>query len=577
MKVSINWLKEFVGLNIPIDELIKLLDLHTIATKEVTDDFIELDMKGYNRADLLSLRGVAYEISAITSSRVKFTDEENFIWQDRDLPKIQVVVDRSDLCQVYCIAKIEGLKIGKSPKDLVKKLSDSGFRPVNNIADITNLVMLEYGQPLHAFDAYCVKDEKLIITTAREGEQLTTLDGKIRRLSGDLLITDSQKVLGLAGVIGGKDSEVSAGTTTILLEAAIFNPGLLRKTATKLGIQSEAAKRFYHGLTKKRLLQALDAAIRMYKDLGGYLTALTILGNTTDEIKKITLTQNKINLLIGVDIPPEQVESSLTKLGFKLASQGDALKGSPGWNVEVPYWRLDIEIEEDLVEEIARMYGYEEIPSAQLKGKLPKKIDQSLFNNIAAIKNKLIELGLTEVQTYSFYSTDVLRNTGKDKYLKYFIKIANPISSETEYLRCDLWPNLVEVVAKNIKHGFNDIAIFELSKVYLLNQDKSIAENYRLGISLVNGSDNPVAELNQIISQLSKELNLNISLGSSKQDQYAKDYFHPIRFSFLEKNDKIAGGIAEVHPRIVNRFGVDKRIAILECDIITQKADECLR
>lgn len=573
MKVSINWLKEFVGLKVPIDELIKLLNLHTISIKEVTDDFIELDMKGYNRADLLSLRGVALEVAAISNSKVNFIegDENEYIWVGKKLPKVKVEVQDNKLCSLYCVAKLEGLKVSSSPLEWVAKLQHSGFRSINNLADITNLIMLEYGQPLHAFDAHKVAGEKIIVRNANQGEKLTTLDGKDRQLSKeDLLITDHKKSLGLAGVMGGKDSEVSTSTATILLEAAIFDGKNLRKTAKRFGIQSEAAKRFQHGLTKIRLLQALDAAIRMYKNLGGYPTALTILGDTTDEIKKITLTQKKINSLIGVDIPPEQVESSLTKLGFKLASQDDVLRG---WNVEVPYWRLDIEIEEDLVEEIARMYGYEEIPSAQLKGKLPKKIDQSLFNNIAAIKNKLTELGLTEIQTYSFYSTDVLRNTGKDKYLKYFIKIANPISSETEYLRCDLWPNLVEVVAKNIKHGFNDIAIFELGKVYLLQDDKkTVDENYRLAIALVNGTDNPMTELYQIISHLS-----GVTLGTTEPDEYAKDYFHPKRFAFLKRGRKTIGGIAEVHPRIVNRFGVDKRIAILECDIITQKAEECLR
>lgn len=564
MKVSINWLKEFVLLNIPIDELIKLLNLHTIATKEVTDDFIELDMKGYNRADLLSLRGVAYEVSAITNSKVKFTDKENFIWQDGDLPKVQVVVDRSDLCPVYCIAKIEGLKVDTSPGEWIKNLDDSAYRPVNNIADITNLIMLEYGQPLHAFDAYCVKDEKLIVRTAREGEQLTTLDGKIRSLAGDLLITDSQKILGLAGVMGGKDSEVSSGTTTILLEAAIFDPGLLRKTATKLGIQSEAAKRFYHGLIKKRLLQALDAAIKMYQDLGGYLTALTILSNTTDEIKKITLTQNKINSLIGVDIPPEQVESSLTKLGFKLASQGSSFCA---WNVEVPYWRLDIEIEEDVIEEITRMYGYVKIPSRQLTGTPPKKIDQSLFENIKKIKQQLVDLGFTEVQTYSFYSTDVINNLKlKTENL---IKIANPISSETEYLRDYIWPNLVETTLKNIKWGFDDIAIFEIGKTYQMQAGKLPEERYKLSIVLMNNSSDPIQELYTILKQIPQTQ----SHTTDSVETNMQDLFHPVRAFSLEGD----GILAEVHPRIVNRFGVDKRIAILECDIITQKADECLR
>lgn len=567
MKVAINWLKELIDLNISIEKLIRLLNLKTIAAKQVTKDYIELDMKGYNRPDLLSLRGVALEIEAITESKIKFKDtpETEYIWVGQNLPSIHVMVENVTLAPVYCIAKIEGLKVNKSPDVWVKKIEASGFRPVNNIADVTNLIMVEYGQPLHAFDAKKVSDQTLVVRCANKGEKLLTLDEKQRQLqSSDLLIADSEKPLGLAGIMGGKDSEVSKETTAILLEAAIFDANNLRRSTQRLGLQSEAAKRFQHGLTKTRLLQALDAAVRMYQQMGGKLTALTIHGDFVDANRQIKFKKDKLLSLIGIDLADKQIEALLNKLHFHLASQGDALEASPSpsWVVEVPYWRLDVDIEEDVVEEVARMYGYDKIPSKPLQGKPPQPTNQSKFEHMDKIKQDLVKLGLTQVQTYSFYSTEVLKNTGKEKYLEHFIKVANPISSETEYLRCDLWPNLVEVVTRNFKHEFKDVAVFEIGKVYLLENGGSINEKYNVAIALMNGSDNPVAELYQIISHLR-----GVILGSSKPDEYAKGYFHPTRSSFLEKDGKVVGGIAEVHPRIINKFGVNNRVAVAEVEL----------
>lgn len=564
MKVSIDWLKELVDLNVSLDELIRLIPLRTIGTKEITKDFIELDMKGYNRADLLSLRGVAYEIAAITDSKVSFieedVDKDKMLHVDQTVQKLDIKIEDRKLCPVYCLAKIEGLRVGPSDQAWVKKLTDCGLRSINNIADITNLVMLEYGQPLHAFNAESVKNEKIIVRCAKKGEIIATLDGKVRDLETlDLLITDPQNALGIAGVMGGKDSEVSDSTTTILLEAAIFDPTNIRKTATRLKLQSEASKRFYHGLTKKRLLQAFDAAIKMYQQLGGKLTAITLTGNLEDQPKTIKLTQEKINSLIGVDIPSNQAENSLTKIGFKLNLRSHMSSGKAVWDVTIPYWRLDINIEEDLIEEIARMYGYEKIPAKKLVGEIPEKIDQSFFELIHKLKTALVNLGLTEIQTYSFYSTDVLNNTEWDK--KHLVKITNPISSETEYMRENLWPNLVAVVAENLKYGYKDIAVFELGKTYHPKENSIPEERYYLSLALINGTDNPIQELSQILNQL--KIRISHTGGVINEQKL----FHPTRCANLAFNGQSVGKAAEIHPRILDKFGLAKRVAVAEIAI----------
>lgn len=551
MKVSISWLKELVELNCSIGELANLLLLRSISTKEVTDEYIELDMKGYNRADLLSMHGVALEIAAITGSKLTFEEpkEANFAWNTEKLPYARVTVENDKLCPFYSLVKIEGLRVEPSNPDWVKKLNDSGIRSINNVADVTNLIMLEYGQPLHSFDADKVEDGEIIVREAKKDEEITTLDGKKRKLSTtDLLITDPKKPIGIAGVMGGKNTEVTESTTTILLEAAIFDPIQIRKTATRLGLQSEAAKRFQHGLTKKRLLQALNAAIKMYEDLGGKVTAVTLVGNLEDPVKKITLTKDKLELLVGIKFDEKQVEEYLQRLGANVIH----LRG--GWEVTVPYWRLDIEIEEDVIEEVARMYGYEKIPSKAVSKSKPLQTEDPIFKTISDLRQKLVDLGLTEVQTYSFYSTSVLEALVSDK--EKLVKVANPISAETEYLKEFLWPNLVEAVGRNLRKGFKDIAVFEIGKAFNVAPDGKIVEGYRLAIALMNGSDNPLAELQQI-SQNSR-LHPNVGLSPNKGVNLTKDLFHPARQ---------IDGLAEVHLRVLNKLGITKRVAILEIEL----------
>lgn len=542
MKVSLSWLKELVKYDLKTQDLANMLSLKSIGVKQTTDDFLELDLT-YNRGDLLSLRGVAREVAAITGSELEF--DTNPTDQKLNLPEIAVDLENPGLCPVYCVAKIENLKIEKSSATWVKKLSDSGVRSINNIADVTNLIMVEYGQPMHAFDAKQIKDESIIVRLANKEEKLTTLDGKAHDLEvADLLIADSEKALGLAGVMGGKESEVSDKTQAILLEAAIFDPVANRNTAKRHGLSTEATRRFGHGLTKTNLLLALNAAIKMYGDLGGKLTAISLVGDLRDKPKTILLRQEKINSLLGVTIPASQVKSLLKSLGFTLIPQGG------DWKVRVPYFRLDINIEEDLIEEVARMYGYEKITGAKLIDEKVPGLDQTLPQAIYDLKLKLKEVGLTEVQTYSFYGEAVLEALGKaseDK--KGLIRIANPISSETEYLRTDLWPNLLEVLGKNIRQGYKDIACFEIGKVYYRKGDSLPAENYRLSIALTNGTDNPLAELYQIAK------NLSLHLRGVKLNP---DFFHPKRQ---------ADGMAEVHLRVLNKLGIEKRVAVLEIDL----------
>lgn len=559
MKVSLSWLKELTDLKLSPEELADKLSLVSIGVKDQNSDYLELDLT-YNRGDLLSQRGVAREVAAITDTNISFSisDESKLAWTGKDLPKIPIEIEDENLCPVYCIAKIEGLKVEKSSEASVKKLISSGVRSINNIADVTNLIMLEFGQPMHAFDSSVVKEEKIYVRGAKVNEKITTIDGKTRNLDSlNLLITDSENILGIAGVMGGKDSEISSSTISILLEAAIFDPVSIRNTSKKQGLYSEASKRFQHGLTKTNLLQALSAAIKRYEDLGGELTAISLVGDLTDKPKTIKLTEEKINSLIGADIPSELIESSLSRLGFTLTAQGKS------WVVTVPYWRLDVNIEEDLIEEVARMYGYDRIEGQPLKDVSLIIIDQTLPKFLYTLKLKLKELGLSEVQTYSFFSTHVFESLEfSAEYKEYLIKVANPISAETTILRQNIWPNLVETVGKNLRKGYNDIGIFEIGKSYNKSYDgKEIPKEQNvLSIALCNGSDNPLSELISIL----EKMNLNLKLKASPVHKIMGNLFHPRRFMQILLNNKEIGGAGEVHLRELNKMGIEKRVAVLE-------------
>lgn len=570
MKVSKSWLKELVdlpagrqGLNSSVDEVVSLLPLRTVGTKEINDQFIELDMKGYNRADLLSMRGVAYEVAAISNAKVNFSEEgeEDFAWFDQKLPNLNVKVEDDKDCPVYCLAKIEGLKVGPSSKEIIKKLESSGIKPVNNIVDITNLITIEFGQPLHAFDAQIVKDESIVVRRAKKGEKLITLDEKQRELENqDILITDPEKVIGLAGVMGGKNSEVTDKTTTILLEAAIFDSKSLRKTVTRLNLPSEASKRFIHGLTRKRLLQALSNAIKHYISLGGKLTNLTIEGDTEDLHLKIPFTAKKVNSLIGVEISNKQIEDYLQKLNFELE-----IENGGKWVVTPPYFRLDVSMEEDLVEEVARMFGYENIPSKPLPDNLPEKIDTKLFDLIERLKSELVKNGLTELQTYSYYSAKILDVLGFDKKSKEtLVKISNPMSKETEYMRQNIWPILVEKTYENLK-SYDTLSIFEIGKVYTPQAGDIPKESYRLAAIVVDGGDSPVLKLHQILKDTFNGFNRVIEF---KETESTENFFHPKRFWDVLYNGAVIGRLSEVHPRTAFNFGIEgKRLAVVEIDL----------
>ncbi len=359
MKVSYNWLKEFVDFELSPEELAHKLTMTGLEVEEIEklDDDTVIDIGVTpNRPDCLSIRGIAREISAILELPLK----DVTVKLDIEEGKGPVVDIRSpELCPRYTARTITGVKTGPSPEWLSKRLESCGIRPTSNIVDVTNYILLELGQPMHAFDLDNLAGGKIVVKQAKNVSSFTTLDNEKRKTSEDmLLIWDAEKPVAVAGVMGGLDSEVSESSVNILLESAYFQPSSVRRTSKALNLSSEAAYRFERGVDKEAVALAMDRAARMIQEIaGGEISRMTDNYPVPHEPVTISVSFNKINSVIGVDIDESFVEETLIRIGCKTAREGGSLSVVP------PSFRDDLQRDIDIVEEIARMYGYDNIPS----------------------------------------------------------------------------------------------------------------------------------------------------------------------------------------------------------------------
>lgn len=410
-----------------------------------------------NRADLMAMRGLAWEIGVMLSQAAKLP-KVNVI-ENSTPANTSVTLNIADpkLCSLLTARVIKGAKLNPTPGWMVNRLRMAGMRSVNIIADITNYVMLDYGQPLHAYDASKVHGQSLIARVARPDEHLITLDRKMRQLTNDMLvIADADRVIGLAGVMGGKDTEVTNATTDIVLEAAIFNPVSIRKTSRQLGLISEASKRFEKGLWPSLPEKASAAAAALIVELcGGTVeqgSVRTGIAKTTP--RTITMDPAYISERLGMKVPVTKSKTTLTKLGF--AVEGTVKK----WNVSVPEWRLDVSLPEDIVDEVGRMMGYEKLPK-----QLPK--DESVVKELPPVirfkeevKNILVDMGFTEVISHAFYGED----SAKIILGKHF-EVSNPLDATQEKLRRKLGPQILDILDRQADAG-HDAMIFEIGNVF---------------------------------------------------------------------------------------------------------------
>jgi phenylalanyl-tRNA synthetase beta chain len=480
MKVTYSWLKDFVDIKIAPDDLAERLTmagLEVVALEKRGGDFVfEIEITS-NRPDWLSVTGIAREVAAITKSKIKNQKVQLRIEKSKQ-EKFEIKIENNKDCPLYTAKIIRGVKVGASPEWLKNRLELVGCRSVNNIVDITNYVLFETGEPLHAFDLDKLNSPAIIVRRAKAGEKLVTIDGEEKQLfPGILVIADAQKAIACAGIIGGKDSEVTESTKNILLEAAVFDPVLIRRGKQALGLQSESAYRFERSVDASMVEPASLMAAQLIEKLSPGKIVLAKNAGVGKSIKKnITLDCAKVAKVLGVGIAAEKIRGILISLGFTVKS-----RGKDKFSVSVPAHRKDVSLDVDLIEEVARIYGYERIPQA-LPSVKPQASAWGVTEAVALIKNILTGLGLNEAITYSLVERDLDSSLGSAVNLP-AVAIRNPLSREQEVLRTSLLPSLVRSAALNLNQKQDYVNLFEVARRFCFS-DKGPQEELCLGVLL---------------------------------------------------------------------------------------------
>jgi len=429
------------------------------------DSIFDLDITP-NRPDCLSVIGIARETAALTGQSLHIAEVEYEEAEASIDRQVSVEIDAPDLCPRYCASLIEGIKLAPSPPWLQQRLISYGIRPINNIVDITNYVMLEYGQPLHAFDYEQLKGKKIIVRRADAGEVIVTLDDVERTLSSDMLvIADEEWSVAIAGVMGGANSEVTGVTGSILLEAASFNPASIHHTGDALRLPSEARMRFERGISPELVLPALRRATQLIIQLAGGKAAQGLIDVYPGRRERlpIRLTTGMVERLLGVAFSLDRIVGALTSLGFDCEVTASEVRVTP------PYWRSDINLAVDLIEEVARINGYDKIPATMLGQPLPRHSPEPMLDLKRRVRQSLTGYGFQEVITYSLTSLEKLSKLlpGTAEVRPMPLRMANPMTADQEYLRPNLRPNLLVALEANRRHESGGIKLFELGKVYL--------------------------------------------------------------------------------------------------------------
>ncbi len=533
------------------------------------DSILELELTP-NRPDCLSMLGVAQEVAALTGGRVT-APEVAYAEEERSAEEMATVeIADPDLCGRYTASIVSGLKIGPSPAWMQERLKACGMRPINNVVDITNYVMMEYGQPLHAFDYDKVKDHRIIVRRARAGERLLTLDGEDRPLDPEMLvITDPEGPIGLAGVMGGANTEVTEHTKTLLLESANFNNVNIRRTSTRLRLRSEASLRFDKGLSPELPPKGLRRATQLLAELAGGKVAKGIIDVYPGAREKapVHLTEARIEQVLGISIEMENVREVLESLAFECEQSGEN-----GLKVSAPYWRTDIGIEDDLVEEVARISGYDDIPTTPLSGRIPPNVPDDARALRDAVKDILAGCGMQEVVNYSLSDVKGLENAGLGHLAELNpLKVANPLRVEQESLRLSLRPGLLANVEHNKKYHHGPLLMFEAGKVYIPKNGELPDEQEVLAGVVTGDPEDPMDGFLRAKGVLEMMLG---RLGVDEQFERGEgEGLHPGRVVQVSARGERLAIMGEVHPEVVEAFDIEgASVHVFEVDLAKLRA-----
>ena len=502
-----------------------------------------------NRPDCYSIIGLAREAAAAFGQNmkhhepvVKGSDAGN-IWDYLD-----VEVPAEELCNRYSSRMVANVKIGPSPKWLRQRLRANGVRPINNIVDITNYVMLEYGQPMHAFDYRYVASGKIVVREAEEGETLTTLDGNVRNLTkGMLVIADDSKAIGLAGIMGGENSEIMDDTTMVVFESANFNGTSIRKTALALGMRTEASGKFEKSLDPMMTIPAVERACELVELLqcGDVLNGTIDIINYVPQPKTLPLEVDKINRLLGTEISKEEMVKYLNLLEIEVA--GDEIK--------VPSFRPDLNLMADIAEEVGRSYGYNEIPTTAFKTSTQGGYSPEMkLENRAGVLCR--GLGYSEIITYSFVSPAIFDQIRipADSPLRNAMRIQNPLGEDTSIMRTIALPSMLEILSRNNAYHNKSVKLYELAKIYLPVESEALPQEPKMLLLGTYGANETFFTLKGELEAIFKGLRTKKASYSAVKDNPS---YHPGRCAKVAIDGVDVGVMGQVHPLVAKNYGID--------------------
>lgn len=529
------------------------------------DTVIEFEV-GANRPDCLSMIGIAREAAAaldvpVTLPEPSFTENDELISD-----YLRVEVEAADLCPRYMARAIKNVKIAPSPAWMQERLKAAGVRPINNIVDITNFVMLETGQPMHAFDAKDIHGGKIIVRRAKDGEKMTTLDGKERTFTSSmLLITDEEGPVAVAGIMGGENSEIKEDTKTVFFESAKFMYGNIRQSSRTLGLATESSMRYSKGVDTANVEFALHRACQLVEMLG----AGEVVGGEIDRLaedlstRTVTVLAREINAILGTDLSAVEMKKCLDRVF--LPTQLDSTK----LTVEIPHFRGDIAGKADIAEEIARIYGYDNIPESRVTSSITsiKELPNDGVENI--LRYYIVASGYFESITYSFIGETDFDNLllPKEDPMRRAVAILNPLGDDSQYMRTTLVPSMLGVMARNLNRKNDYLKMFEISKVHLpesLPLTDQLPEERRYLCMAISGEGLDFYSLKGDIENLADIMRIK---GGFDFVAEGASFFHPGRKATIWIGDKKVGQMGEIHPDVRKNYDIPARVCLAELDL----------
>jgi phenylalanyl-tRNA synthetase beta chain len=564
--VPIEWLREYIDFDIDVKDLANRLTMAGLEVEEIRETPQGTVFSTYvtpNRSDLLSMIGVARETGALLDADLKVTPPTVIEGNQKAADLVTVEIESPENCVRYAARVLLGVKICPSPNWMQDRLLAAGMRPINNVVDATNYVLIESGQPLHAFDYDRVTDHRIRVRQAAEGEKIVTLDGEERTLAArNLVIADAKRPIAVAGVMGGFDSEVSFSTKNILLESAIFNGRSIRRTARDLGLSTEASFRFERGVDPNLVPGALDRVVQLIGETSHGELAVGIVDVYPNRVhsKVVDIRPKRATELLGFEITSEQAADYLTRLGLDVdSSRPETLKCT------VPTFRLDIQREEDLIEEVGRIYGYERIPESLPTGETMHGKDSEEGRLASKISEVLVSAGMQEVVTGSM--TSPVEGEAQ-------VEIRNPLSDEVSCLRSNIVLDLLAVLSYNASRGIRDIALFEVGHVFHPQDQSGITERLSVGAVLAGSMWEPTWNIDRTSLEvdffLTKGIveNLLDRLGVREVVYKATeiDRLHPTRAAVILAGGEQIGFIGQISSETARRYEVPERTYSFELD-----------